>query len=88
MNEISVSIEDIRRLAYEFRQASEKSQQIVKDLSDANEEIRGKWLGISQQAFYRQYQEWNQIMIGLSAMMNQINRELNCLADNIEKADK
>lgn len=88
MGALSVSTGDILDAASEFEAASRKSQEIISKLDEVTTELKGKWSGPAQEAFYRHHNEWQMIMKGQAALLSSISMELRALAERYQTADK
>ena len=88
MATVSLSTETILTAAQAFEAGSKQSQALVADLDKVTEDLKSKWSGSAQQAFYRQHAEWRMLMRGQVALLGAISSELRALATRYEKADK
>lgn len=88
MASVNLSTEHILTAAQEFESASKESQELVANLDKVTEDLKVKWSGSAQHAFYRHHAEWRTLMRGQVALLAAISSELHALAARYEKADK
>lgn len=88
MDQLLIQPDELRKAAQEFTQASKDTAATLKRLDDATGELESKWAGVSQQVFYKQYTELRQYMAGFSALLTNIAREMNAMAERFEDADR
>lgn len=88
MGSVNLSTQHILTAAQEFASASKESQALVANLDKVTEDLKAKWSGSAQQAFYQHHVEWRTLMRGQVALLAAISSELQALAARYEKADK
>jgi len=88
MASVNLSTEHILTAAQEFESASKESQELVANLDKVTEDLKVKWSGSAQQAFYRHHTEWRMLMRGQVALLAALSRELHDLAARYAKTDK
>lgn len=85
---ILITPEEVRAVAGQFRQASEQSNDMVNRLNATISEMEPRWDGLSKQKFYGEFQQWRQQMTHFVTLLNEINMQLNTVADRFEQADR
>jgi WXG100 family type VII secretion target len=88
MPETMIEPEQAREAAEKFRKASKESQQVVKALEETMNDLRSQWQSASQQMFYRDFKEWHEFAVGSVALLANIAKELDAIADRFAAADK
>jgi len=88
MTDLLIQPEELYKSAQDFIKASKDTQAIIKRLDQSTNGLEKKWTGVSQQLFFKQYQELRQYMQGFSELMKNISREMQAMAARFEKADK
>jgi WXG100 family type VII secretion target len=88
MASVNLSTEHILTAAQEFGSASKQSQELVANLDKVTEDLKAKWSGSAQHAFYQHHAEWRMLMRGQVALLAAISSELHALAARYQKADK
>ena len=88
MTELMVDPEKMREAAHSFGQATDTLKTVLKDLNDAVEKLEKDWSGLSQQAFYKQYEDLQQYLDAFSSISSDIAKEMNAMADHFEKLDR
>ena len=88
MGSVTVSTNTILTAAREFESASKQSDALVASLEKVTEDLKVKWSGSAQEAFYKHHDEWRTLMRGQVALLAAISSELHALAARYEKADK
>jgi WXG100 family type VII secretion target len=85
--EYSVSIADLKNTADEFMRAGRDSQAVLKRLDKSMAMLEKSWDGVSQEAFYKHFNEWKNLMQGHIALLHRIAQEMTALAERYENAD-
>jgi WXG100 family type VII secretion target len=85
---VIIEPDQVREVAEEFRKASKSNQEVVKTLDDAMKNLHDHWQSASQQMFYRDYKEWHEYAVGSVALLANIAKELEAIADRFVLADK
>jgi WXG100 family type VII secretion target len=88
MASVNLSTEHILTAAQEFGSASKESQELVANLDKVTEDLKAKWSGSAQHAFYQHHAEWRMLMRGQVTLLAAISSELHALAARYQKADK
>jgi WXG100 family type VII secretion target len=88
MDELIVPAEELHIVASEFSTASKESQVIIDRLGKVTKQLEEKWVGATQQAFYKHYTEWEAHMRIYATLLNNIADELHGLAERFEKIDR
>ena len=86
--QLTIPIDGLYRTASEFKTAGEESQQLVVRLENAMNALDKEWDAASKQVFYKNYEDWRLHMQGFAALLENISREINAIADRFEKEDK
>ena len=84
---VALSTKEILAAAEEFESAGQRSQELVARLEKVTENLKDKWSGSAQEAFYKHHDEWQALMRGQVALLTGIAFELQALAERYEKAD-
>jgi len=87
MTEIGLDPNDLRAAALKFEEAGKSFQTTLENLDKSTADLKNKWSGASQQVFYKQYEEMHGFMESLTALSENIAREMQAMADHIEKID-
>jgi WXG100 family type VII secretion target len=87
MSEILIHKEDLQQTASQFKNASSNILASMNELDNAISLLERKWSGSTQQIFYRKYKDLHQAMEGMNALMNNIAKEMNTMADRMNKID-
>ncbi len=87
MNDIMIAPDELRRAAHAFAQANKDSQAIMEKLEKAMAELEGKWGGVTQQMFFKNYKDWRQYMGSLVVLLNNTAGDMQAIAERFEKAD-
>ncbi len=88
MTEIIIHGEDLHEAASQFKTASKDMLTSMKTLDDSVTGLEKKWAGATQQVFYTKYKDLHRSMQGISALMGNIARELDALADRMSSIDE
>ena len=88
MNEFLVTPVEMHEAAEAFAKASQDSQAIIDRLEKATAKLEGKWGGVTQQMFYKNYKEWHAHMSGMVELLRRVSLETQAIADRFEQADK
>ena len=82
-----VEPDELRKTAAEFMTARTEYGTASKRMDDALSELKKNWGGVSQEAFYSEYEVLHQYMEAFGKLVETIARDMNELADEYEKAD-
>jgi WXG100 family type VII secretion target len=88
MDELIVPADELHIVATEFSTASKESQAIIDRLDKATKQLEEKWVGATQQAFYKHYTDWEAHMRIYAMLLKNIAGELHGLAERFEKIDE
>lgn len=88
MGAVTLSTKELQSAAEAFDSASKESQELVAKLDKVTENLKAKWSGSAQEAFYKHHGEWQALMKGQVAILTGIAFELRALAERYERADK
>jgi WXG100 family type VII secretion target len=88
MSEVTIQPDELRKSAGEFLQAGKDTAAILKRLDDSTSELEKKWSGAARQTFFKQYKDLRQYMEAFSGLLENINVEMQAMADRFEQADK
>ena len=88
MTELMIDPEKMREGARSFGQATDTLNTVLNDLNEAVQKLEKDWTGLSQQAFYKQYQDLQQYLDAFASISSDIAKEMNAMADHFEKLDR
>ncbi len=88
MPELIINPESLRDAAATFGGATDTLMTLLKDLNEATEKLEKDWAGVSQQTFYKQYEDLQKYLDAFAAISANIAKEMNAMADRFEKLDK
>ena len=87
MSEINLNPNELRAASVKFREAGKTFQTTLEELDKVTGELKSKWSGASQQVFYKQYSEMRNYIEGFTTISENIAKEMQAMADHIEKID-
>lgn len=79
---------EVRRVAGEFRNAGEGSQDIVNRIQNEVNNLQSQWEGMAQNRFYSDYQTWAQSMTQYIQLLQDIAAQLDATAQHFEDLDR
>ena len=88
MADMLIQPDELRKAAAEFIHAGRDTTDILKRLDDTTSELEKQWAGATQQVFFKQYRDLRGYMEGFSALMENISREMNAMAERFEEEDR
>lgn len=87
MPELVINPKQLRETASVFAKGTETLQALLKDLNETVEDLEKEWSGVSQETFYKQYQDLQKYLDAFAAISTNISKEMNAMADRFEKLD-
>lgn len=87
MAKILVTPEEVRHIAGQFKAKSDDSQSMVNELTTAINNLDQNWEGLSNQKFMQEFTQWQQTMTQFVRLLDEINKQLQVVADRFEQAD-
>ena len=87
MSELLINPKKLRETAHSFGSATDTLMTLLKGLNEAVEDIEKEWSGVSQQAFFKQYQDLQKYLDAFASISSNIAKEMNAMADRFEKLD-
>lgn len=88
MSLIKIDIDETRRVASQFKQASEQSQQMVTSLTSTVRNMESDWAGMTKDQFSGEFQQWETTMRQYVDLLNNIGLQLEQIATRFEQADE
>jgi WXG100 family type VII secretion target len=85
---INVPIDQVRRVALEFKAASGDSLDTVQRLHRAVQSLEGQWDGYAQQRFFQEYRQWELMMRQFAQLLDNVGVQLGAIADDFAEADR
>ena len=82
-----VSLDDLKKTAKEFRNASIETNAIFNRLEKSVKDLEESWDDASQQIFYRYYQDWHTHIVVISQLLDMSANELDGIAERYLSAD-
>jgi len=86
--QLKIPVDDLYQTASEFKAVGEESRKHIGRLEKAMHALEREWDAASKQVFYKNYEEWRTHMQGFSALLENIAREINAIADRFEREDR
>ena len=87
MSELLINPKKLRDTAHSFGSATDTLMELLKDLNEAVEDLEKDWAGVSQQVFYKQYQDLQKYLDAFASISSNVAKEMNAMADRFEKLD-
>lgn len=87
MSLIKITPEQVRQVAGQFRQAGERSQEIVASLNTQVSGMESEWAGATKTKFYQEFVQWDAKMREFVQLLAGIGHQLDEIATNFEEAD-
>lgn len=87
MSEITLNPDDLRGASTKFVEAGKTFLTTVEELDKVTGDLKSKWSGAAQQVFFKQYEEMRGVVEGFAALSENIAREMQAMAEHIEKID-
>ncbi|TDT51990.1 WXG100 family type VII secretion target [Fonticella tunisiensis] len=88
MADIRVNPDELDRLAGEFQNASQQTQEMVSRLRNAISGVQNTWEGMASKRFFSDYQQWDGQMRRYVELLTSISRDLKNIAENFRRADQ
>jgi WXG100 family type VII secretion target len=87
MSQIRISPDQVRQMSGQFRQASQDSQNILGNLTNAVNNMQGEWEGMTQQRFFQEFEQWKASMSQFTQLLDSVSQQLDALAARFETVD-
>jgi WXG100 family type VII secretion target len=87
MSQIRISPDQVRQMSGQFRQASQDSQNILGNLTNAVNNMQGEWEGMTQQRFFQEFEQWKASMGQFTQLLDSVSQQLDALATRFESVD-
>lgn len=87
MTELVVNPEKLRKTAVTFGGATDTLMALLKNLNEAVEDLEKDWSGVSQEDFFKQYQDLQKYLEAFTKITSNITSEMNSMADHFEKLE-
>ena len=87
MTELMINPKKLREAAHSFGDATDTLMALLKNLNEAVEDLEKDWAGVSQQVFYKQYEDLWKYLDAFVAISSNVAKEMNAMADRFEKLD-
>lgn len=88
MSQIKLTPDDLRTSSKKYTEGSQEISQILKNLSDEQELIRENWKGSAFTSFDNQFIELQPKITEFAELLQQINVQLNSVADIVQETDE
>ncbi|HWI61525.1 MAG TPA: WXG100 family type VII secretion target [Symbiobacteriaceae bacterium] len=85
---IKINIEETRKAAGQFKNASEQSQQMVTTLTTTVHTMESDWAGMTKDQFTNEFKQWETTMRKYVDLLNNIGMQLEQIAARFEDADE
>jgi len=85
---LSLTPAEIHRAAEDFLRESRECEEMVGRLQRAVAEMRKKWESASGEVFYHEFQAWKRSMGPQAAVLKDIARQLDAIAERFAEADR
>lgn len=86
--QIRMSPEELKAKATRYGQSARRIEEILRDLSNLQEELRGEWEGRAFQRFDEQFRQLEPRVQDFAMLMEEINTQLNKTADAVSQHDE
>ncbi len=87
MSELLLEPDELRKAAGTFNESKNSLAELTKKLDETTKALETKWVGVSQEVFFKQYKELRQYLEGFGLILGNISREMEAMADRFEQAD-
>lgn len=88
MSRIKLTPDELRTSAVKYTDGAQQVTDVLNRLSQEQEIIRENWEGTAFQSFDNQFQELTPKIREFSELLEQINQQLNKVADVVEQTDQ
>ncbi len=86
--QIRMSPDELKAKATRYGQSARRIEEILRDLSNLQEELRGEWEGRAFQRFDEQFRQLEPRVHDFATLMEEINNQLNKTADAVSQHDE
>ncbi|EPD85623.1 WXG100 family type VII secretion target [Streptococcus infantis] len=85
---IQLTTEELRTSAQKYTNGAEEVRQVLRTLSSEQEVIRENWKGSAFESFDRQFTELSPKIEEFATLLDEINAQLNKVAEIVEQNDQ
>lgn len=86
--QIRMTPEELKAKAQRYGQAGQQIEQLLRDLTNLQNELRGEWEGRAFQGFDDQFNQLKPKVQNFAQLMHDINTQLNKTADAVAQQDE
>lgn len=86
--QIRITPQEMEEVANTFQSGAEQCQDVIDRLNSTMDGLLNNWEGVTQKAYYQEFQEQKQNMTNFVSLLNLIHDDLVTIAGRFREADQ